>query len=93
MKCDVEPSGCFSLGSALSLGNNQSLLTLKLLYDSTIGPEGCVQLCRGLRTNRTLKRLELGYCGLDVEAAESLSEVIGFQLCGLNRLNLMVRFF
>jgi hypothetical protein len=89
MKCDVEPSGCFSLGSALSNGGNQSLLTLKFLYDPTIGSEGCAQLCRGLRTNRTLKRLELGYCGIDAEGARSLGEVIGFQLCGLNRLNLM----
>jgi hypothetical protein len=51
------PGSAAALGAALSLGNNLSLLTLKLDYNATLGAEGVVALCRGLRSNSTLKVL------------------------------------
>lgn len=49
-----------ALGTALSFGNNKSLVNLKLDYNATIGHEGATLLCRGLRTNSTLKVSEYG---------------------------------
>lgn len=49
-----------ALGTALSFGNNKSLVNLKLDYNATIGHEGATLLCRGLRTNSTLKVSECG---------------------------------
>jgi len=49
-KCRVS-----AIGSALSSGNNCSLMTLKLDYNASLGSEGIIHLFRGLRTNSTLK--------------------------------------
>ncbi len=44
------------------MGANKSLLTLRLDNNPTIGDEGVVQLCKGLRTNKTLKVLWRLHC-------------------------------
>ena len=42
---------------ALAQGRNLSLLTLRLDYNPPLGVEGVANLCRGLRTNMTLKQV------------------------------------
>jgi hypothetical protein len=55
MDCLVGPVGCRALGDALMLGANKSLMTLRLDNNPAIGSEGVVDMCLGLRTNKTLK--------------------------------------
>ncbi len=38
--CNVGPRGALALGSSLSIGNNLSLLTLKLDYNASLGTAG-----------------------------------------------------
>ena len=52
---NIGSRGANALGTSLSYGHNLSLLTLKLDYNPTIGDEGVINLCKGLRTNSTLK--------------------------------------
>ena len=85
---NISIKGCMALGSALSIGGNRSLLTLKLDYNLSIGTAGVDYLCRGLRTNSTLKQLHLAYCGLDHEAAVFISSVLANTKSGLTQLNL-----
>lgn len=54
---NIGPRGGLALGTALSHRHNLSLLTLKLDYNSTLGTEGVIELCKGLRTNATLKQV------------------------------------
>lgn len=54
MDNNVGPEGCHSLADALMLGANSSLLTLRLDINPAIGDYGIAELCKGLRTNRTL---------------------------------------
>ena len=72
---NIGPRGCLALGTALSKGNNLSLLTLSLDYNMTVGSQGCINLCRGLRTNKTLRRLSLQYCFIEADAADSLADL------------------
>jgi len=83
------PVACAALGESLMLGANRSLTSLKLDLNAGIGDEGVVALCKGLRTNRTLKKLSLGYCAVGVDGAEALAAVIASPLSGLEHLNLM----
>lgn len=56
----IGPVGCLALGESLMIGANRSLLTLRLDNNPTIGDEGVFELCKGLRTNKTLK---VGWAG------------------------------
>lgn len=58
----IGPRGAMALGLSLSYGHNLSLLTLKLDYNASLGAEGVINLCRGLRTNISLKQLHMQYC-------------------------------
>jgi Leucine Rich repeat len=55
MDCGVGPVGCLALGESVMMGANRSLLTLRLDNNPSIGDEGIIELCKGLRTNKTLK--------------------------------------
>lgn len=85
---NIGPRGASALGRALSRGQNLSLLTLKLDYNPTLGTEGCIALCQGLRTNTSLKQLHLCYCGIDAGAGEALGEVLSFPQSTLTVMNL-----
>jgi hypothetical protein len=54
---NISARGALALGNSLGRHNNLSLLTLKLDYNTTLGDEGVANLCRGLRTNSTLKQV------------------------------------
>mmetsp|Transcript_6195 Transcript_6195/g.6363 ORF Transcript_6195/g.6363 Transcript_6195/m.6363 type:complete len:344 (+) Transcript_6195:173-1204(+) len=84
----IGPRGALALGTSLSQSNNLSLLTLKLDYNSMLGLEGTVNLCKGLRTNATLKQLHLSFCQLPPEAGVPLSEVIANTRSSLEVLGL-----
>lgn len=89
MDCGVGPEGAAALGQALMLGANSTLEILRLDLNPGIGDAGVAQLCRGLRTNRSLKRLTLGYCGVGPDGAAALASVLESPLCGLEKLDLM----
>jgi len=79
--------GCMALGAALGQGGNVSLLTLKLDYNTTLGTAGVEYLCRGLRTNISLRQLHLAYCDIQADAGKYLSGVLSNQRSGLLTLN------
>ena len=54
---NISARGALALGNSLGRHNNLSLLTLKLDYNTTLGDEGVANLCRGLRTNASLKQV------------------------------------
>lgn len=58
---NIGPRGGLALGASLSQRHNLSLLTLKLDYNSTLGTDGVIELCKGLRTNATLKQVEFSF--------------------------------
>lgn len=88
MDCNVGPKGANALGNSLSYGHNVSLLTLKLDYNHTLGSEGIMYLCRGLRTNISLKQLHLQFCNLTAEAGPHLSDLLANSRSSLELLNL-----
>lgn len=89
MDCGVGPEGAAALGQALMLGANSTLEVLRLDLNPGIGDAGVAQLCRGLRTNRSLKRLTLGYCNVGPDGAAALASVLESPLCALEKLDLM----
>jgi hypothetical protein len=48
---------------------------------------GVAELCRGLRTNSTLKQLHLSYCGIDASGGDTLADVLANARSGLEVLN------
>lgn len=77
-----------SLGAALSIGNNLSLLTLKLDYNRNFGDLGVHHLSIGLRTNSTLKQLHLQFCGLTNVAGKNIADILANTKSHLDTLNL-----
>jgi len=70
------------------MGYNKSLQTLRLDYNELVGQEGVHNICRGLRSNVSLKQLHLAYCDVGPEAGASLGEALSFAQSGLLLLNL-----
>ena len=85
----VGPAGCFALGEALMLGANKSLLTLRLDNNITIGDAGIRELCKGLRTNKSLKKLTVSYCDIGPDGGGYLSSVLAYPGNALAHLDLM----
>lgn len=83
-------NSAMALGQALSVGCNKSLLSLKLDYNPSLGSEGVAALCRGLRTNSSLKQLHLPYCDLGVDSGAPLGEMLSYSKLQLAVLNLQV---
>ena len=84
---NIGPKGANALGSALSYGHNLSLLTLKLDYNGTLGDDGVINLCKGLRTNATLKQLHLQFCNLTSECGPHLADLMANSRSGLELVN------
>lgn len=85
---NIGPRGGNALGMALSFGHNLSLLTLKLDYNHTFGDDGMVNLCRGLRTNISLKQLHVQFCNLTSESGSAVSDLLANSRTNLEVLNL-----
>lgn len=79
--------GANALGSSLSFGHNISLLTLKLDYNQTLGDDGLVALCRGLRTNMSLRQLHLQFCNLTAASGHALADLLANSRSALEVLN------
>ncbi|CAM9971492.1 unnamed protein product, partial [Choristocarpus tenellus] len=77
-----------AIGQALGVGCNKSLVTLKLDYNLSLGSEGVAALCRGLRTNSSLKQLHLPYCSLGGDSGAPLGEMLSSTHLQLAVLNL-----
>jgi hypothetical protein len=85
---NIGPRGANALGSALSYGHNLSLMTLKLDYNATIGDDGVLNLCKGLRTNMTLKQLHLQFCNITSASGPHLGELLANSRSALELLNI-----
>lgn len=73
---NIGPRGCLALGHSLAKGGNLSLLTLNLDYNGLIGTLGVQNLCRGLRSNYSLRHLSMQYCKIDAEAGPAIADVL-----------------
>lgn len=67
---------------------NTTLTTLSLDYNQNLKSEGIAALCRGLRTNSTLKHLSAQYCSIDSQGAENIAEMLSFKRSSLVSLHL-----
>lgn len=85
---NITNKGCNALGTALSYGNNLSLLTLKLNYNTEIGTLGIINLCKGLRTNCTLKQLHLQACGIGPDGGTYLADVLAYSRSNIEVFNI-----
>lgn len=84
---NIGPRGASALGMALTYGNNLSLLTLKLDYNTTLGDEGLGNLCKGIRTNVTLRQLHVQFCNITSQSGSALAELLANTGSGLTVLN------
>ena len=80
--------GAFALGRSLSCAANTTLTTLRLDYNSDLRSEGISALCRGLKTNSTLKNLSVQYCNITSDGAPSIAEMLSFKKFAMTSLNL-----
>lgn len=88
LDCHIGPTGANALGISLSRGNNLSLLTLKLDYNSSFGDQGLEMLCKGLRTNITLKQLHLQFCRMTSAAGAPLADLLANSKSAIEVLNI-----
>jgi len=88
LDCNLTYRSGIALGTSLSRGNNLSLLTLKLDFNSGFGSAGLHQLCLGLRTNISLRQLHLQFCNITSESGEDLAELLSNTNSLLEVLNL-----
>jgi hypothetical protein len=72
---DFGVEGARSLARFLKANKNTRLAHLVLLGNS-IGDEGVVALADGLRSNDSLRALNLGYCGISDEGAIALASLL-----------------
>ncbi|KAL7437548.1 hypothetical protein ACHAXH_003179 [Discostella pseudostelligera] len=80
--------GALALGRSLCVGMNRTLTTLVLDFNKTLGSDGVEALCKGLKTNSTLKKLSLRYCGMDKRGGKAIADVLRFKKTALVFLDL-----
>ena len=88
MDCKIGRRGAFALGRSLSCATNTTLTSLRLDHNSDLKSEGLSALCKGLRTNSTLKSLSVQYCNIESDGAASIAEMLSFKRLALTSLNL-----
>ncbi len=88
LECGVGVEGACALGASLVLGACASLQYLCVDLNPALGDAGVHGLCRGLRSNNTLKRLSLSGCGLGPDGAEDVAAVVGAPTCMLESIDL-----
>jgi hypothetical protein len=87
VRCGVGHQGAGAIGNALMLGGNTSLLSLSLDCNA-FGNTGTRLLCRGLLTNRSLKRLSLASVDMREDGAFEVASYVNSSLCVLEALDL-----
>lgn len=85
----VGPAGCLALGESLMLGANTSLMTLRLDNNPLMGDAGMHELAKGLRTNKTLKKLTVTYSDIGPLGGTSLAEALTNPHSALAHLDVM----
>lgn len=85
---DIGSVGALALGRSLCVGMNRTLATLVLDFNKTLGSDGVEALCKGLKTNSTLKKLSLRYCGMDKRSGKPIADVLRFKRTALIFLEL-----
>jgi hypothetical protein len=85
---DIGRDGALALGRSLCVGMSRTLATLILDFNLTLGSDGLAALCKGLKTNSTLKKLSVRYCNIDECGGKPLGEILRFKRTGLISLDL-----
>jgi Ran GTPase-activating protein (RanGAP) involved in mRNA processing and transport len=67
---------------------NDSLISLKLDFNRSLGSDGLVALSKGLKLNNTLKFLSLKFCGIGLRGGAALSDIIAFPRTAIESLDL-----
>ena len=88
MNNDIGCIGALALGRSLCVGMNRTLTTLVLDFNKTLGSDGIAALCKGLKTNSTLKKLSVRHCSIDKRGGIPLADVLCFKKTALIFLDL-----
>lgn len=80
---DIGPVGALALGRSLCVGMNRTLTTLVLDFNKTLESTGIEALSKGLKTNSTLKKLSVRYCGIDKSGGKPIADVLSFKKTAL----------
>jgi hypothetical protein len=84
---DIGRDGALAFGRSLCVGMNRTLTTLILDFNQ-IGSDGLAALCKGLKTNSTLKKLSVRYCNIDERGGKPVGEILCYKRTGLISLDL-----
>jgi len=79
--------GALAIGRSLCVGMNKTLAALVLDFNP-LGSNGMNALCKGLRTNSTLKRLSVRHCSIDEHGGKAVGEMLHFKKTALIALDL-----
>jgi hypothetical protein len=88
MNNDIGRDGALALGRSLCVGMNRTLATLILDFNQTLRSDGLAALCKGLKTNSTLKKLSVRYCNIDERGGKPVGEILCYKRTGLISLDL-----
>jgi Ran GTPase-activating protein (RanGAP) involved in mRNA processing and transport len=88
LDCNVGDTGCKALGEALQKQKQPGLMTLNLNCNPHISNKGVSVLCDGLFLNTALKQLHLDYCGVGVEGAVKLAQLLSMPRSVIDTLSL-----
>ena len=84
---EIGRDGALVLGRSLGVGMNKTLAALVLDFNP-LGSNGLNALCKGLRTNSTLKRLSVRHCSVDEHGGKAVGEMLHFKKTALIALDL-----
>ena len=83
----ITPLGCEFLSKALHPKMQPQIQILKLDHNN-FGSTGMIALSEGLAVNHVLRMLSLTYCGIDIEGAEAIFEIMIYMRSALEEVNL-----
>ena len=83
----ITPRGCEHIAKALHPKNHTEIEVLKLDHNQ-FGWEGMVYLAEGLAVNPTLRLLSLTYCGIDMNGADYLFQILIYSRSALEEVYL-----
>mmetsp|Transcript_3578 Transcript_3578/g.3935 ORF Transcript_3578/g.3935 Transcript_3578/m.3935 type:complete len:366 (+) Transcript_3578:240-1337(+) len=83
----ISHHGALDIGRSLSVAVNKSLIVLMLDFNP-LGSEGIKNLCRGLRTNSTLKKLSTRHCDIEIDGGGFIGEMLSFSRLALATIDL-----
>lgn len=87
---NIGVEGMAAIGAALAVGGNTSLVCLKLDFNpDDKDNNGVGLLCKGLRTNTTLKKLSMEYCEIGPLGGRYLAQLLSFSGSALEKLCLL----